>query len=68
MQIGKIGGLCAARIDGNNHYLVWIAGLPALDPFENYGMTIRRVGTNEEKTIGAVDISVAARRTIRTER
>ena len=67
MQVGKIRGLRPAWIDGDDHDLVGIGHLSPLDAFENYRMTVGRVGTDEEKAIRNVDICVASRRAVRAE-
>ncbi len=68
MQIGEVGGLGAARIDGDNRDFVGVAEFALFDPFEDDRMAVRGVGADQEETIGKIDIGVGRRRAIGTER
>src|SRR5438094_1855579 len=67
MQVGKIRGFRAAWIDGDDHNFIGSRHLSPLDAFEDYRVTVSRVGTDEEKAIRNVEIRVANRRSVRAE-
>src|SRR4029453_4729215 len=67
MQVGKIRGFRAAWIDRDDHNFIGIRHLSPLDAFEDYRVTVSRVGAVEEKPIQTAKIRVANRRSVRAE-